>query len=194
MITAGTATGPQRRSPKSHVESKEKTLTFTSPFFICMQKEIKILFEEIAGYAELSETEKLLFEAAKKVRESAYAPYSHFKVGCAVLLENGEIVTGSNQENAAYPSGLCAERTTIYWTSANYPGVKMKKLFVIGAPDSALTSVPIPPCGSCRQSILEYEAVQGDNIEIYFSSLSGEIYKTSSVRDLLPFSFDSSFL
>lgn len=159
-----------------------------------MQKEIKILFEEIAGYAELSETEKQLFEAAKKVRESAYAPYSHFKVGCAVLLENGEIVTGSNQENAAYPSGLCAERTTIYWTSANYPGVKMKKLFVIGAPDSALTSVPIPPCGSCRQSILEYEALQGDNIEIYFSSLSGEIYKTSSVRDLLPFSFDSSFL
>ncbi|AYO57166.1 cytidine deaminase [Chryseobacterium sp. 6424] len=159
-----------------------------------MQKELKIIFNTIPNYAALDETEKKLFDAAKKIREIAYAPYSNFQVGCAMLLENGEIVTGSNQENAAYPSGLCAERTTIFWVGANYPDVKIKKLFVIGAPKDAISSTPIPPCGSCRQSILEYESKQAETIEIYFASLDGEIYKTRSIRDLLPFSFDASYL
>lgn len=159
-----------------------------------MEKEIKINFEVIPSYEKLNDIEKILFDKAKTIREQAYAPYSNFLVGCAVLLENGEIITGSNQENAAYPSGLCAERTTIFWTSANYPDVKIKKLFVIGAPKDALTSTPIPPCGACRQSILEYESKQKEEIEIYFASLDGEIPKTKSIRDLLPFSFDASFL
>lgn len=159
-----------------------------------MEREFKITFEAISSYGNLDDTEKKLFDAAKKIRENAYAAYSHFHVGCAVLLENGEIITGSNQENAAYPSGLCAERTTIFWTAANFPNVKIEKLFVIGAPKDALSSTPIPPCGACRQSILEYEAKQNDGIEIYFASLDGEIYKTRSIRDLLPFSFDSSYL
>lgn len=159
-----------------------------------MEKEIKINFEVIPSYQELNDIEKTLFDKAKSIRDKAYAPYSNFWVGCAVLLENGEIVTGSNQENAAYPSGLCAERTTIFWASANYPDIKIKKLFVIGAPKDALTSVAIPPCGGCRQAILEYEAKQKDAIEIYFASLDGEIMKSKSIRDLLPFSFDSSFL
>lgn len=159
-----------------------------------MQKTLHINFEVYDNVEALDAVEKQLFDAANEVRAKAYAPYSEFLVGCALLLENGEIVTGSNQENAAYPSGLCAERTTIYWASANYPGVKMKKLFVIGAPKEALTSTPIPPCGACRQSILEYEAKQGEEIEVYFASLSGAIYKTKCIRDLLPFSFDQSFL
>ena len=159
-----------------------------------MEKEFKITFEAISSYDALDATEKKLFDAAKKIRENAYAAYSNFLVGCAVLLENGEIITGSNQENAAYPSGLCAERTTIFWTSANFPNVKIKKLFVIGAPKDAISSTPIPPCGACRQSILEYESKQKDEIEIYFASLDGESYKTKSIRDLLPFSFDSSYL
>lgn len=159
-----------------------------------MEKEFKITFEAISNYDALDETEKKLFDAAQKVRQTAYAAYSHFHVGCAILLENGEIITGSNQENAAYPSGLCAERTTIFWTSANFPEVKIKKLFVIGAPKDAVSSTPIPPCGACRQSILEYESKQIEAIEIYFASLDGEIYKTKSIRDLLPFSFDSSYL
>jgi len=159
-----------------------------------MEKEIKINFEVIPSYDELNDIEKTLFDKAKNIREQAYAPYSHFFVGCALLLENGEIITGSNQENAAYPSGLCAERTTIFWTSANYPDVKIKKIFVIGGPEDALSSVPIPPCGGCRQSILEYEAKQKEQIEIYFAAPNGEIIKTKSIRDLLPFSFDGSFL
>ncbi len=159
-----------------------------------MENTLTINFDAIESYDHLDETEKKLFDAAKKIRDIAYAPYSDFTVGCAVLLENGEIVTGSNQENAAYPSGLCAERTAIFWIGANFPDLKIKKLFVIGAPRAAVSSVPIPPCGACRQSILEYEAKQKEGIEIYFASLDGEIYKTRSIRDLLPFSFDSSYL
>ena len=159
-----------------------------------MEKEFNIKFEIIASQKELNSEDKKLCDAAFEARTKAYAQYSNFTVGCALLLENGEIICGNNQENAAYPSGLCAERTTIFWTSANYPNLKIKKLFVIGAPKDALTSFPIPPCGSCRQSILEYEVKQNENIEIYFASLDGEIYKTNSIRDLLPFSFDASFL
>jgi cytidine deaminase len=159
-----------------------------------MEKQINISFEEIESYQKLSDIEKILFDKAMEIRNIAYAPYSDFTVGCAILLENGEIITGSNQENAAYPSGLCAERTTIFYTGANFPEVKIKKLFVIGAPRNATTSTPIPPCGACRQSILEYEAKQKEEIEIYFASLDGAIYKTKSIRELLPFSFDSSFL
>ncbi len=159
-----------------------------------MEKQININFEAIESYDHLDAMEKTLFDKAMNVRDIAYAPYSNFTVGCAILLENGEIITGSNQENAAYPSGLCAERTTIFYTGANYPDVKIKKLFVIGAPRNATDSVPIPPCGSCRQSILEYESKQNEGIEIYFASLGGEIYKTKSIRDLLPFSFDASYL
>ena len=159
-----------------------------------MQKEHTIKFDSIESYDQLDATEKTLFYKAMEIRELAYAPYSDFTVGCAILLENGEIITGSNQENAAYPSGLCAERTTIFYTGANFPEVKIKKLFVIGALRKATASVPIPPCGACRQSILEYEAKQKEEIEIYFASLGGAIYKTKSIRELLPFSFDSSYL
>lgn len=159
-----------------------------------MQKTFQIDFEVFENEHALNDIEQQLFKAAKEARANAYAPYSQFLVGCAILLENGEIISGSNQENAAYPSGLCAERTTIYWASANYPNVEMKKLFVIGAPKDAITSTAIPPCGSCRQSILEYEAKQKAPIEIYFASVEGEIYKTKCIRDLLPFSFDQSFL
>ena len=159
-----------------------------------MQKEINIQFEVIENYQALDNLEKKLFDAAMNIRKIAYAPYSKFLVGCAILLENGEIYTGTNQENAAYPSGLCAERTTIFWIGSNFPNQKIKKLFVIGAPKDATSSTPIPPCGACRQSILEYETRQQDLIEIYFASLDGEICKTKSIRDLLPFSFDSSFL
>ncbi len=159
-----------------------------------MEKEIKINYEIIANKDELNAIERRLYDAAFEVRKNAYAEYSNFLVGCALLLEDGEIVTGSNQENAAYPSGLCAERTAIFWTSANYPNKTIKKLFVIGAPRESMSSTPIPPCGSCRQSILEYEAKQEDLIEIYFASIDGEIFKTRSIRDLLPFSFDKSYL
>ena len=156
--------------------------------------EIKTSFTAFQSIEELPQDVKSLMEKAVEIRKNAYAPYSKFRVGAALLLDNGKVVLGSNQENAAYPSGLCAERTTIFYTGANFPEVKIKKLFVIGAPRNATSSVPIPPCGACRQSILEYEAKQNEGIEIYFASLGGEIFKTKSIRELLPFSFDSSYL
>ncbi|SNV41940.1 Cytidine deaminase [Chryseobacterium taklimakanense] len=160
-----------------------------------MQQEIKIGYEFFQNVDELNDIEKKLFETAKSAREKAYAPYSNFLVGCALLLDNGEIISGNNQENAAFPSGLCAERATIFWTAANFPKEKILKIFVIGGlKDFTEKSTAIPPCGACRQSISEYEVKQRSDIEIYFASMSGEVYKTHSVRDLLPFSFDASYL
>lgn len=159
-----------------------------------MEKNLNIRYQEFENDTQLNALEKKLFAAASAARLQAYAPYSHFLVGCAILLDNGEIISGNNQENAAYPSGLCAERTTIFWTSANYPDAKIKTIFVVGAPENGETKFPTPPCGACRQSILEYESQQQESIEIYFASTSGTICKTFSVKDLLPFSFDRSFL
>lgn len=159
-----------------------------------MKKQFSIDYEYFASPEELSPIEQQLYEKAKTIRQQAYAPYSNFLVGCALLLENGEIITGNNQENAAYPSGLCAERTAIYWASANFPNEKILKIFIVGGSQEDKNGRPVPPCGSCRQSIMEYEAKQHQGIEIYFASTNGEIFKTYSIADLLPFNFDISFL
>lgn len=160
-----------------------------------MKKDIQISYNHYKNSRELNEIEKLLFEKAKKARQKAYAPYSNFFVGCAILLENGEIYTGNNQENAAYPSGLCAERTALFWVSANFPNIKITKIFIIGGPKEFSTKTPpTPPCGACRQSLMEYETKQNQNIDVYFSNLNEEVIKVGSIKDLLPFNFDSSFL
>ncbi len=135
-----------------------------------------------------------LMAKAIKVRKNAYAPYSKFRVGVAILLDNGEVVLGSNQENAAYPSGLCAERVAIFYAGANYPQANILKMAITAASDSNQTTAPIPPCGSCRQSIAEYEIRQETPIEIYFMGEVGVIYKSESLKNLLPFMFDKKFL
>ena len=135
-----------------------------------------------------------LMVQAISVRKNAYAPYSKFRVGVAILLDNGEVVLGSNQENAAYPSGLCAERVAIFYAGANYPQAKILKMAITAASDSNQTTAPIPPCGSCRQSIAEYESRQETPIEIYFMGEVGVIYKSESLKNLLPFMFDKKFL
>ena len=108
-------------------------------------------------------------------RKNAYAPYSQFKVGCAILLDNNKIVVGSNQENAAYPSGLCAERVAIFQAGAIYPKAKIIKIAITAASENNPTIKPIPPCGACRQSIAEYEFKQDTPIEIYFMGETGEV-------------------
>jgi cytidine deaminase len=146
------------------------------------------------GIAELpSEVQSLLFQAIE-TRKNAYAPYSNFRVGAAILLDNGKIVLGSNQENAAYPSGLCAERVAIFQAGAIYPNVKIKTIAITAASDTNPTLSPIPPCGSCRQAISEYEFKQGTPIEIYFMGEKGEVYKSNSIANLLPLSFDKTSL
>ena len=143
---------------------------------------------EVYSYNELSEVDKNLVELAKKATSTSYAPYSKFNVGAALLLDNGEIVTGSNQENAAFPSGTCAERTTIFYASAHFPGVKFRKLAIAAYTNGEFVEKPISPCGACRQSILEYEK-PGEPIEILLAG-KNEVYKLSGIRALLPLSFD----
>lgn len=148
-------------------------------------------------YSQLSDlpadVQELMSQAAA-IRKKAYAPYSKFRVGAAILLENGATVLGSNQENAAYPSGLCAERTAIFQAGALYPDVRILKLAITAASDANPTTSPIPPCGACRQSIAEYEFKQNEPIAIYFMGESGEIYQSESIANLLPLSFDKSSL
>lgn len=143
---------------------------------------------------ELPKEIQKLMEQAVMVRENAYAPYSKFRVGAAILLDNGKIILGSNQENAAYPSGLCAERVAIFYAGSNYPEARILKMAITAASDNDKINNPVPPCGSCRQSIGEYEIKQESPIEIYFMGESGSIYKSDSLINLLPFIFDKNSL
>jgi cytidine deaminase len=135
-----------------------------------------------------------LMQKAIEIRKNAYAPYSKFNVGAAILLDNGEIALGSNQENAAYPSGLCAERVAIFHAGAIYPQAKIVKMAITAGSTKSATTKPIPPCGACRQAIFEYEFRQDVPIEIYFMGETGEIYKSNSIQNLLPLTFDKNFL
>ncbi|RZJ88254.1 MAG: cytidine deaminase [Chryseobacterium sp.] len=143
---------------------------------------------------ELPKDIQELMNEAVEVRKKAYAPYSQFRVGAALLLDNGKIILGSNQENAAYPSGLCAERVAIFHAGSVYPEAKILKMAITAASDTNQTKAPIPPCGSCRQSIAEYEIKQDTPIEIYFMGEIGEVYKSASLKNLLPFMFDKKYL
>ena len=135
-----------------------------------------------------------LMNVAFDARDKAYAPYSNFFVGAALLLDNNEVITGSNQENAAFPSGLCAERTAIYYAGAKYPQAKVVRMAISAASQNQITTSPIPPCGACRQAIAEYEIKQSKPIEIYFMGATGKVVKSSSLENLLPLIFDKSVL
>ncbi len=143
---------------------------------------------------ELPEDVQKLMSSAQEARENAYAPYSKFKVGAAIYLDNDEVVIGSNQENASYPSGLCAERTAIYYAGAKHPNEKILKMALTASSQNQLTDKPIPPCGACRQAIAEYEIKQEQPIEIYFMGAKGKVVKSNSLANLLPLGFDRSVL
>ena len=151
-------------------------------------------FDVFETIQELPTDIQNLMHEAVAIRKTAYAPYSNFKVGTAILLDNGEIILGSNQENAAYPSGLCAERVAVFYAGTKYPEAKILKMAISAASDNTTTSAPIPPCGACRQSIAEYEIKQNTPIEIYFMGEIGSIYKSDSLKNLLPLLFDKKFL
>lgn len=155
---------------------------------------ISTQFSVFESVSELPTDIQNLMTQAIEVRKNAYAPYSKFRVGAALLLDNGKIVLGSNQENAAYPSGLCAERVAVFQAGTIYPDAKIVKMAITAASDTNPTKSPIPPCGSCRQSIAEYEIKQETPIEIYFMGEIGVIYKSDSLKNLLPFMFDKNFL
>lgn len=157
-------------------------------------KEINLV-TKIAVYplAECSEIEKKLIEAAKEATKKAYAPYSGFKVGAAVLLENGEIISGNNQENAAYPSGLCAERTTVFFANATFPNQKIEALAVAAWHKDRFTNEVITPCGGCRQVLLETENRFNAPMKILMYG-NEAVYMLESAKDLLPLSFGDEML
>jgi len=143
---------------------------------------------------ELDNEIQELMHIAIEARKKAYAPYSKFNVGAAILLDNKEIVTGNNQENAAFPSGLCAERVAIYSAGAKYPENSILIMAISANSSKHQVTQPIAPCGACRQSIAEYENKQKEPIKIYFMGDKGPIIKVNSLKDLLPFGFNSSYL
>ncbi|AWG25214.1 cytidine deaminase [Flavobacterium kingsejongi] len=155
---------------------------------------IPVNFTVFDSLEELPATVRTLMEEAVAIRKKAYAPYSKFRVGAAIQLDNGKVVVGSNQENAAYPSGLCAERVAIFQAGALYPDAKMLTMAISATSDNKPVVSPIPPCGACRQSIAEYETRQDVPIVMYFMGETGEIYQSDSLQNLLPFVFDKNHL
>ena len=159
-------------------------------------KELRIesIFQVYEDLKELPSDISALMDKAVEARNKAYAPYSKFKVGTALLLDNGQIITGNNQENASYPSGLCAERTAIYYAGSKYPDAKIIRMAISARSKKKPTRTPIPPCGACRQAIAEYEVKQNAPIEIYFMGETGKVVKSESLANLLPLIFDKTFL
>lgn len=156
-----------------------------------------IITSKFAAYNTIEElpTEiQNLFKQAVAVQKNAYAPYSKFRVGVAISLDNGKTILGTNQENAAYPSGLCAERVALYQAVSNFPESKILAIVITASSEKNEVASPITPCGSCRQSIAEYEIKQESPIAIYFTGESGKIYKSESLKNLLPLIFNKKLL
>lgn len=147
----------------------------------------------VYGYEESTETIKKLIDEAKSATKGGYAPYSGFYVGAAVMLANGKIITGNNQENAAYPSGLCAERVAIFSAGALYPDVPIIAIAVAGFHDGSFTDSPCCPCGGCRQTMVETENRFDTSMRIVMYG-EGNIYEVESVKSLLPLSFGKESL
>ncbi|MDD2474634.1 MAG: cytidine deaminase [Dysgonamonadaceae bacterium] len=144
----------------------------------------------VYSYEECTDIEKKLIDAAKQTTSNAYAPYSKFKVGAALLLSDGKIITGNNQENAAYPSGLCAERTAVFYANSQFPDQKIEALAVAAYYNGDFTSELVSPCGSCRQVLLEVESRYQSPVKILMYTNQNEVYVADSMSSLMPLSFD----
>ena len=157
------------------------------------EKKIELSFI-LAHLSELSAEEQQLVSNAKSAFKTAYAPYSGFLVGASVLLENGEFINGSNQENVAYPSGLCAERVALFYAGAKFPNIKINTIAVSVLSKNFEVTDVISPCGACRQVMAEYEGKQDKPIKVILHSPNDEVLIANKVEDLLPFMFKSPLL
>ncbi|MBP5486856.1 MAG: cytidine deaminase [Bacteroidales bacterium] len=151
---------------------------------------LDINFTEYSSIEEMSPADQALVREAIEAQKGSYAPYSNFNVGAALLLEDGTVVRGSNQENAAYPSGLCAERTAMFAASANHPGKTMVCLAIVGGFNHEIAHSPCTPCGACRQVMAEYQTLGGKPLSIIMFGTE-KAWKFDRVDDILPFIFDS---
>ncbi|HAP00681.1 MAG TPA: cytidine deaminase [Bacteroidetes bacterium] len=157
------------------------------------EKIIQSIVYEFESDQQIPEAEKKLLDLAELAVNNSYAPYSEFRVGAAALLSTGEVVTGSNQENASYPIGICAERVTLSAVSATHPGKKIIALAITFRGKKKL-SEPVSPCGLCRQTLLEYEQRQESPIKIILRGEGGKVLMIKTVKDLLPLYFDGEAL
>ena len=153
--------------------------------------ELTCIVHTHASAASLPDAEQALVLAARKALDSAYAPYSQFQVGAALLLENGAVVSGSNQENAAYPSGLCAERVAFFSAGSQHPNIPILSVAIT---TSYPLAQPVSPCGACRQVMAEYELKQDQPIRVILVAHDGSIMVLDRVRDLLPMYFSGEWL
>ena len=153
-------------------------------------KEIKIAYIEYESLDQLDADDRKTADAAVEAISLSYAPYSRFNVGAAVMFEDGEIVKGANQENAAYPSGLCAERTALFYASASRPDKAMKILAIAARQEGKLCDSPATPCGACRQVMAQYQTKSGRPMAVILVGAKKN-WKFEKVDDLLPLIFDS---
>jgi cytidine deaminase len=158
------------------------------------QKDLLISYFELDSANELSPDDHELLNRAEVSLKSAYVPYSHYSVGSAVLLGNGKIITGSNQENMAFPSGLCAERVALFAAASQYPGITIKSIAVTAQSKDFPVKDPVFPCGACRQAMIEYETKQGEPIKLILGCETGKTILVMKVGDLLPLSFREELL
>lgn len=154
-----------------------------------MQQEFHFNYRKYPSLEALSEQDQLLVAKAIEAMDRAYAPYSKFRVGASVLMESGLIILGNNQENIAYPSGLCAERVALFYAGANHANETIRKICIVATGDLMPKGALLSPCGSCRQVMLESESRQQNQIEVLLVQQSDEIYVLDSVQNLLPFGF-----
>ena len=154
-----------------------------------MEKKISIEFTELSDWKELNFADQQLVRAAENVMKSAYSPYSKFSVGASLLLSNGEIVTGSNQENIAYPSGLCAERVALFYAGSNFPKENVETLCVVAKGDLIDVNTLLSPCGGCRQVMVETESRQDKKYRVIMVNQNGSVIIFNSATDLLPLAF-----
>ena len=144
---------------------------------------------EVVEFGELAPAELTLVETARQATFRAYAPYSNFSVGAAIELANGRVVAGSNQENAAFSSGTCAERSACFYAHSQYPDTDFRRIAIAArGTDGDFVENPIPPCGSCRQSLLEYETLAAHDVEVLLVGRE-KVYRLPSIKSLLPLAF-----
>ncbi len=154
-----------------------------------MEKEFTLKYSQLDHWKDLPEEDQNLVDAANKIMQDAYAPYSKFKVGAALLLEDGTVVTGSNQENIAYPSGLCAERVALFFAGANHPNTKVDTLCIVAKGDLVDVETILSPCGGCRQVMVETEKRQNKSFRVILVSQNNITIVTDSAASLLPLAF-----
>jgi cytidine deaminase len=159
-----------------------------------MKKELRLFYEEYGSDKELPAGEAVLLAKAREATVHAYAPYSHFKVGAAARLVNGAIITGTNQENASFPAGICAERTLLSVAGAQYPGVAIETLAISYHNELGTSDRPISPCGICRQSLQEFEQRTGKAMRVVLGGMEGKVLVLPESGLLLPLAFTSDEL